>query len=307
MDRDQNGNPIRILEFIKVVLLLWDRYDNDVKVRTALRRLVHSFYLRNVSEFSYEDLYDLCEYVGVNMRYHTRKSKHTEPDALKGRAMYEHEIQRHFGKAATEITDLDQWLFTDVGYYLYDLGWIGLDVMQSLDTVLRAFEKEVSGERIVALTELKERVSKRLKLLSDDEKWNKKHNTMDPDHWDAMDDAYLRFFYIKIILPQYVEVDADDIDWHDVHHVKVGENSFANYFRSRGRAYILVTALDDKKSEFTPSPMYQLIKSQGQESLEIRGGKGTPAIPRLIGTYRLYAERLASSFPEFAAEQSEAQ
>lgn len=284
---DSGANLVQELQFIKTILWLWDQYEDNEEAHATIRELVRFLYIHRFPDSFYGDYFDLLEYVGGEVKHLKRRAGATRSDGLSGRATYEHDIQDFFGENSTQMTTLDQWLFADMGYYILRLGMIRVKILKALEGVLQLFEAKVP-ERIAALRDIADRVSDRIRVLESDQQWNETHNDMRSD-FDSLDNFSLEWFYKKQILPNYPPVDVEDIDWQQ--HTAVGKGAYAHYFISRGRAYILVTAVDDAALEFTPSPMYELVKSHGHESLEIRGGNDTPAIPGLIGTYRLYAER----------------
>lgn len=171
----------------------------------------------------------------------------------------------------------------------------------SLYDVLRLFTADMPEKPIPALTELIDRVGKRLKALLDDKEWNDKHNSETTDYWDADEDASMKWFYERSVLSQYAEVDSDNIEWQ-VNHKKAGEQTQAYYLTSRGRAYILVVATDDAVVNFTPSPLYELMKCNGHESISLRFDDTKMRAPGIVGIYWLYAERSDSSSPGLTSE-----
>jgi hypothetical protein len=300
---DTGANPVQELHFIKMILWLWDQYEDDEKAHAALCELVRFLYIHRFPDGMYEDLYDLYEYVGGDMRNFKRGSHEVRPNDLKGRAMYERDIQAYFGETGREMTVLDQWLFTDVGYYILRLGMIQVKILKALDGVLWLFEARATRQ-IPALTDLCNRVRDRINILDDDKNWNKVHNTIEPYYMDGLDIFSLGWFYKKQILSHYPEVDSEDVEWDMVRREKVGDDAYAHYFVSRNRSYVLVTAADNSKIDFTPSPMYQLVKYKGRESIGLQFDVELYA-PGLMGTYRLYLEKPASQMGTTATPKNE--
>jgi len=287
-------NPVAELQFTKTILWLWDQYEGpDEDGRGAIREFVGVVYNYDQPNGPFQNLFDLYDYVGGKTGF-THHYDDTSPETLVGRPAFERDIKAAYGENSMEMTVADQLHFVDFCYQLMDIGWSWIYMLEGINTILVLLDAKVP-KRSQEVADLINRVRNRLQVLDEDEAWNKEHNHMKSEYSDSLEDRFIEEFYSEIILPRYYEVDWQTIRWDK--HIKVGQDAIAHYFISRGRSFILLTAVHDSHVDFTPSPMYELVKYHDREYVELRFDDGM-YIPDIIGTYRLYAERLASSFQQ---------
>jgi hypothetical protein len=241
----------------------------------------------------FQNLFDLYDYVGGKTGF-THHYDDTNPEILVGRPAFERDIKAAYGENGMEMTMADQLHFVDISYRLTDIGWAWIYMLEGINTILMLLDAKVP-KRSQEVADLINRVRNRLRALDADEAWNEEHNTMKSEYSDSLEDRFIEEFYSEIILPRYYEVDWRTIRWDK--HIKVGQDAIAHYFISRGRSYILLTAVHDEHFDFTPSPLYGLVKYHDQEFVELRFSDGM-YIPDIIGTYRLYAEKLAGQMDD---------
>lgn len=278
-------SPRQELEFIKLILWLWDQYDEDAAMRKGIGSLVRYVHHKDYPFAAYKSLDALCDYTSKGVGNHTHESDVDTASLKSARSAYENSIRAYFGEHGLEMTVADQPLITDVGYYILQLGWMRLEVLYSLYLVLRLFEEKIS-ERTPELADIMERTLERLQVLEEENEWNKEHNAPNSDS-SPVDEPSLKSFYEKYILPQY-PLDMRDIHWKKT--IGVAKDAYTYYFTTRGRSYILHWTADDTLSAFKPSPRYRLVPhSKDREFIELLFTDGT-VTPGITGRFRLYDE-----------------
>jgi len=104
------------------------------------------------------------------------------------------------------------------------------------------------------------------------------------------DNKFLEKFYERVIIPRYGDsIARGSVEWID--HGKVGLDSWAHHFRISGIEYTLLYEDFPDGSYFQDDPTHELVKCNGETSIELRFSDETNQIPNLTGWFTVYRER----------------
>lgn len=104
-----------------------------------------------------------------------------------------------------------------------------------------------------------------------------------------MNDKFLEQFYENVILSRYKdEVELGDIKWID--HGKVGLDTWAHYFESGGKEYVVLCE-DSPGGEYLDDDLsHEVVKLDGRTSIKLSFDDDFE-IPNVTGWFTLFQEK----------------
>ena len=105
-----------------------------------------------------------------------------------------------------------------------------------------------------------------------------------------MTNTFLEQFYENIILSRYEEfVRFGAITWFD--HGKVGLDTWAHYFKSGDKEYVLVYEDFPGNTDFDDGLSHEVVKCGDETSIELRFSDDARQVPNVTGWFTLYQEQ----------------
>lgn len=110
-------------------------------------------------------------------------------------------------------------------------------------------------------------------------------------HLPNVDNKFLEHYYEYVVLPQYgSDLDLKTLTWKD--HGKIDLDAWAHYFEdSDGREYVLLYEDFPGSTYLTDGLTHEVVRVNGQTSLELLFSDGNKKIDNLVGYFTLYREK----------------